>query len=251
MHHKLLILALVVGCGPLAVLLLVLATLTAAARLVCAIWRTARRIRARTRCPSRRDTPRPHTRHVAHRALVSAAHAAGNATPHGSETPMSHQHRFREIHIEIQQHWRCGSDTRELERLIRTLQAETTTEQHEITGLQALIAELLRRTPDLTPAHVHVTVKGNPMSFAPGATITFTAASANNTGLTVPDTYTWTTTAGTIVPGADTTVITISDAPLGDVTATATDPLGLAGSGTATVAEVVDETPASVTVTVS
>lgn len=86
------------------------------------------------------------------------------------------------------------------------------------------------------------------MSFAPGATITFTAVSDNAEGMAVADTYTWTSDAGTIVPGPDSSTITISDAPLGDVTATATDPLGLTASATATVA---DDTPASVTVTVS
>ena len=84
------------------------------------------------------------------------------------------------------------------------------------------------------------------MSFAPGAVITFTAVSANAEHVAVADTYTWTATAGTIVPGADSTTVTISDAPLGDVTVTATDPAGLAGSVTVTVA---DPTPASVTVT--
>lgn len=83
-------------------------------------------------------------------------------------------------------------------------------------------------------------------SFAPGATITFTAASANAKSQPVADSYTWATTAGSIVPGADSTTVTISDAPLGDVTVTATDPNGLAGSVTVTVA---DQTPASVTVT--
>lgn len=86
------------------------------------------------------------------------------------------------------------------------------------------------------------------MVFAPGATITFTAVSDNAEGMAVADTYTWTATAGTIVAGADSSTVTISDAPLGDVTATAMDPLGLAASGTATVA---DLTPATVTVTVS
>jgi hypothetical protein len=94
---------------------------------------------------------------------------------------------------------------------------------------------------------ITATQEGNPMSsFAPGATITFTAASDNAEGQPVTDTYTWSTTAGTIVPGADTTTVTISDAPVGDVTVTATDPAGLQGAVTVTVA---DQTPTTVTVT--
>lgn len=107
------------------------------------------------------------------------------------------------------------------------------------------------------PANVTVTAtdqEGNTMStFAPGATITFTAATVNAEGTPLatdadgnPFTYTWATTAGTIAPGADTSVITISDAPLGDLTVTATDPAGLAGTVTVTVA---DQTPVAVTVT--
>jgi hypothetical protein len=102
-----------------------------------------------------------------------------------------------------------------------------------------------------TPTHVHVTasLEGAPMSsFAPGQTITFTAVSDNAEGLAVADAYTWATTAGTVVDGADSTSITISDAPLGDLTVTATDPAGISGTVTVTIA---DTTPASVTVTAS
>lgn len=121
----------------------------------------------------------------------------------------------------------------------------------DIRRMEAEILELLEQR-STTPTHVTVTAtdqEGNTMStFAPGQTITFTAASANAEGVAVTDTYTWATTAGTIVDGTDSTIVTISDAPLGDLTVTATDPAGLAGSVTVTVA---DDTPTTVTVTAS
>jgi hypothetical protein len=125
--------------------------------------------------------------------------------------------------------------------------------ERHLDELQAEVDQLLAlaRANDRAPARIHVTVttEGNTMTtFAPGAPITFTAGSDNAENQPVADTYTWTSTAGTIVPGPDSTTITISDAPLGDVTATATDPLGIAGSATATVA---DQTPTVVNVTVS
>lgn len=128
-------------------------------------------------------------------------------------------------------------------RDIAAMQQEIQQLQHELAG---------------HPASVHITAsqEGHTMSdFAPGTTITFTAATLNAEGVPLttdtngqPFTYTWTTTAGTIAPGPDTTTITISDAPLGDVTATATDNAGFTGQTTATVA---DQTPATVTVTAS
>ena len=131
---------------------------------------------------------------------------------------------------------------------------------HELDDLGTVVLDLeqmLWEVHDLIqselaqPKCVHVTAsqEGNPMSsFAPGATITFTAVTDNAEGAPVTDTYTWSTTAGTIVDGPDNTTVTISDAPLGDLTVTATDTAGLSGSATVTVA---DQTPASVTVTAS
>lgn len=119
-------------------------------------------------------------------------------------------------------------------------------------ALEALEADLRRALHHChasTPTRVTVTAtqEGHTtMSFAPGKPITFTAVSDNTENVPVTDTYTWTTTAGTIVPGADSTTVTISDAPLGDTTVTATDPAGHAGAVTVTVA---DQTPATVTVT--
>lgn len=119
---------------------------------------------------------------------------------------------------------------------IAVMQQEIEQLQHEQAGQPASVT-------------VTATLEGQTMSsFAPGATITFTAASTNKEDITVTDTYTWTTTAGTIVPGTDDTTVTISDAPLGDFTVTATDPASLTGSTTVTVA---DQTPTTVTVTAS
>jgi UDP-N-acetylglucosamine enolpyruvyl transferase len=160
-----------------------------------------------------------------------------------------HPHdRITAIRIELVQHWRCGSDTRAIEQHLDQLQDEIADEQNTLTHIRAQLAELLRRTPDRVPTHVTVTTEGNLMSYAPGQTITFTAVSNNAEGFPVADQYTWTVSAGTPIAGPDSSSITVSDAPLGDVTATATDLLGLAGSVTVSV---VDQTPATVTVTAS
>jgi hypothetical protein len=120
----------------------------------------------------------------------------------------------------------------------------------DIRRMEAEILELLeQRSTTPTSISIYTTLEGAPMTtFAPGQTITFTAVSDNAEGQPVADTYTWSTTTGTIVDGADSTTVTISDAPLGDLTVTATDPTGLTGEVTVTVA---DQTPASVTVTAS
>jgi hypothetical protein len=148
----------------------------------------------------------------------------------------------------------------------------------DIALMQAEIEQLQQENAD-RPASVHVTaslegqtmssfapgapitftasLEGQTMSsFAPGAPITFTAATDNAEGVALttdtsgqPFTYTWTTSAGTIVTGADTSVITISDAPLGDVAATATNNVGLVSLPCD--ATVADQTPATVTVTAS
>ncbi len=109
-------------------------------------------------------------------------------------------------------------------------------EQH-LDHLDREVAQLLAlaRANDRAPARITLTAttEGTPMTtFAPGQTITFAAVSDNAEG----------------APVGDTTTVTISDAPLGDVTVTATDPAGLSGSVTVTVA---DQTPATVTVTAS
>lgn len=126
---------------------------------------------------------------------------------------------------------------------------------HDIATMQREIQQLqqeLAQQHDNTPTAVTITAtnqEGHTMTtYAPGATATFTAVANNAEGQPVTDTYTWATTVGTIVDGADTTTVTISDAPLGDLTVTATDLNGITGSVTVTIA---DQTPASVTVTAS
>jgi hypothetical protein len=156
----------------------------------------------------------------------------------GPDTPAG-QHpllaRVQRLHGHARRRHQC--DFNELERDLEALDGE----------LRAVLAHCQPCGDRPAAVTVTATLEGQPMSsFAPGATITFTAVSDNAEQQPVADTYTWATTAGTIVSGADSTTITISDAPLGDVTVTATDPAGLAGSVTVTVA---DQTPASVTVT--
>jgi hypothetical protein len=144
--------------------------------------------------------------------------------------------RFEAIRIELGDHRRCHDNTHMLERHVHELERE--------------VAELEAWKRRYEPTHItiHTHTEGTSMSFAPGAPITFTATSQNAESVDVPDTYEWTTTAGTIVPGPDSTTVTISDAPLGDLTVTATDPLGISGQTTVTVA---DQTPFAVTVTAS
>jgi hypothetical protein len=122
--------------------------------------------------------------------------------------------------------------------------------------LRALEAELLVIERDLdycrvfVPAHVTVTPEENSVSntYPLGSSPKFTAAVANAENLALPGTpVSWTATAGTISadpnnPG----VATLANAPLGDVTVTATTENGVSGSDTVTI---IDNTPASVTVT--
>lgn len=77
---------------------------------------------------------------------------------------------------------------------------------------------------------------------------TITAAVTNNAGVSVPDTLSWTATAGTITAAPDTLSATLDNAPVGEVTVSVTDPAGLTAQ---VVFDVVDETPASIALTVS
>lgn len=149
---------------------------------------------------------------------------------------MSHPMFTPEFFAEHREHlgwWRPGNERRILDYLAE-LQAE----------VEQLLADQQAR---ITTVTVTATTGESIVSKNLGDTITFTAASTDKDGNPVADTYTWTATAGTIVPGADSTTITISDAPVGDVTATATDPSGISGSATETVVDA----PATVTVTAS
>jgi len=117
---------------------------------------------------------------------------------------------FPRLHGLVRRRHQC--DFPELERALEQFEAELREALRHCHGQPQPRAAIITIT---------ATQEGNPMSsFAPGATITFTAASDN--------------------------AVTISDAPVGDVTVTATDPAGLQGAVTVTVA---DQTPTTVTVT--
>lgn len=77
---------------------------------------------------------------------------------------------------------------------------------------------------------------------------TITAAVTNSGGVAVPDILSWTASAGTVTPAADTLSATLDNAPVGDVTVTVTDAAGITASAEF---EVVDETPANITLAVS
>lgn len=84
--------------------------------------------------------------------------------------------------------------------------------------------------------------------FPAGQQRTVTAVVDNAENQPVPDTLSWTATSGTLTVAADTLTATLDNAAIGTVTVTATDPHGITGS---VVFDVVDSTPASVTVTVA
>lgn len=103
-----------------------------------------------------------------------------------------------------------------------------------------------------TPASITLTASdipgGPPMSSYPaGATVYLTAAVTNAESVPVPDAVTWSASAGTIT--ADSTNpewANLVNAPLGDVTVTATTSNGIQATDTVTI---VDSTPAAITVT--
>lgn len=84
--------------------------------------------------------------------------------------------------------------------------------------------------------------------FPAGQQRTLTAAVTNAEQQPVPDTLSWSTTSGTLTPAADTLTATLDNAAVGTVTVVATDPHGISGE---VVFDIVDATPASVTVTVA
>jgi hypothetical protein len=84
-----------------------------------------------------------------------------------------------------------------------------------------------------------------PQQFAPGQR-TITATVTNAEGASVPDTLTWTATSGTITPSADTLSATLDNAAVGTVTVT--DTTGLTAS---VEFEIVDSTPAAISLTVA
>lgn len=131
-------------------------------------------------------------------------------------------HRYRELDIELRE------IAAELERIERDL----------------------AYCRDLIPVHLTVTTLEESVSntYPLGSSPKFTAAVANAEGAALPGTpVNWSATAGTIsADPANPGVATLANAPLGDVTVTATTDNGVSGSDTITI---VDNTPASVTVT--
>jgi len=130
-------------------------------------------------------------------------------------------------------------DFAELERAIITL-------EHE---LHAVLQHCHHR-PDTRPASIPVTAshEGAPMAtYTPGTPVDFTADVKNAELQDITDQVTWSTTAGTLTPDADNPLVAhLTDAPLGDVTVTATTSNGIPASDTATFA---DQTPASISLT--
>jgi len=128
---------------------------------------------------------------------------------------------------------------RELEAELRELEVELLVLERDLAYCRAFL-----------PAHVTVTPEESsvPNTYPLGSSPKFTAAVANAEGAPLPGTpVSWTATAGTIsADPANPGVATLANAPLGDVTVTATTENGIAGSDTVTL---VDNTPASVTVT--
>lgn len=138
----------------------------------------------------------------------------------------------------VRDHARCHR-YRELDIELRELEAEL-----------LVIERDLAYCRDLIPVHVTVTPLEESVSntYPLGSSPRFTAAVANAEGAVLPGTpVSWTATAGTLVSdptNPDARILT--NAPLGDVTVTATTDNGVSGSDTITI---VDSTPASVTVT--
>jgi hypothetical protein len=77
---------------------------------------------------------------------------------------------------------------------------------------------------------------------------TLTATVTNAEGASVPDTLSWSASSGTLTPSADTLTATLDNAAVGTVTVTVTDPAGLTASVTF---DVVDATPAAISLTVA
>jgi hypothetical protein len=82
--------------------------------------------------------------------------------------------------------------------------------------------------------------------FPAGQQRTITAAVDNAEGVPVPDTLSWSASSGTLTVAADTLSATLDNAAIGTVTVTASDAAGVTGS---VEFEIVDGTPASITLT--
>jgi len=112
----------------------------------------------------------------------------------------------------------------------------------DIRDLEAQILAALQGPVTVTVHH-----GGTMGTYAPGTPIKFTAQAENAEAQPVTTTFSWTASAGTITADDPTgATATLVNAPIGDVTVTATADNGVQGSDTATVA---DQTVVTVTVT--
>jgi hypothetical protein len=140
----------------------------------------------------------------------------------------AHCHRYRDLDIEL-----------------RALEAELLVIERDLAYCRVFVPGRV-----FVPASITVTPEENSVSntYPLGSSPKFTAAVANAEGAALPGTpVSWTSTAGTISADPNNpAVATLANAPLGDVTVTATTENGVSGSDTVTI---VDNTPASVTVT--
>ena len=133
-------------------------------------------------------------------------------------------------------HKRHHADFDEIERHLDHL-------DHEVAQLLAIA-----RSNDRTPARITLTAhhEGDPAmadQFPAGNDIIITADVENAEHVPVPDSLVWTTSGGTVTPSSDTLTATLSGAPLGDVTVSVVDFLGITADVTVTV---VDNTPATI-----
>lgn len=123
-------------------------------------------------------------------------------------------------------------------------------EQH-LDHLDREVAQLLAiaLSNDRTPVRITLTAhhEGDPAmadtQFPAGKDIVITADVENAEHVPVPDSLSWTAGAGVLTPSPDTLTATLSGAPIGDVTISVVDPLGITADLTVTV---VDDTPATI-----
>lgn len=149
------------------------------------------------------------------------------------------------IKEELDRHWRCGSDTRELWRHIFNLERE--------------VAELEAERD--VPAHIEVTAsqEGQPMgSYNIGTTVNLTATVKNDKGANIADTLSWTSDQGTVTAGPDgvdangavvMTAQLVNVPAAGTVNVVATTSNGLAFTDAITFTDPADAVPASIDVT--
>jgi hypothetical protein len=163
-------------------------------------------------------------------------------------------------------HWQVKARIGRIRGLLkRRVHADFGELQREVDQLEHDLAELLTTAHGLghgctcgivtcdEPSSIKITatIGGTPLmadqQIPAGQTIALTAVVDNAEGQPVPDTLSWTATAGTVTANPDdpsTLTATLANAPVGTVTVTATDAAGVTGS---LELDIVDATPASIT----